>query len=71
MEVGLHTHRHSSSTLEGDEWSALSSGRFTSGAGAPGTHWIGNWMGPRARLDAVEGTHFLSEAELESQSPSP
>jgi hypothetical protein len=27
---------------------------FTSGHRAPGTHWIGGWMDPRAGLDAVE-----------------
>jgi hypothetical protein len=24
------------------------------GARAPGTHWIGGWVGPRAGLDTVE-----------------
>jgi hypothetical protein len=24
------------------------------GEGAPGTHWIGGWVDPRAGLDAVE-----------------
>jgi hypothetical protein len=31
----------------------LHSGRFTPRERAPGTHWIGGWVGPRARLDAV------------------
>jgi hypothetical protein len=26
---------------------------FTSRERAPGTHWIGGWVGPRAGLDAV------------------
>jgi hypothetical protein len=26
--------------------------RFTSGERTPGTHWIGDWVGPRAGLDA-------------------
>jgi hypothetical protein len=37
-----------------DEWSGSSPGRFTPEEKAPGTHWIGGWMGPRASLDAVE-----------------
>jgi hypothetical protein len=28
-------------------------GRFTPRERAPGTHWIGGWVGPRAILDAV------------------
>jgi len=36
------------SALEGGKWSALRPGR------APGTNWIGGWVGPRAGLDAVE-----------------
>jgi hypothetical protein len=38
---------------DGGEWSASRSGRFTPTERAPGTHWIGGWMGPRAVLDAV------------------
>jgi hypothetical protein len=40
------------SALDGGEWSASRSGRFTSKERAPGTHWIG-WVDPRAVLDAV------------------
>jgi hypothetical protein len=29
---------------------------FTRGERAPGTHWIGGWVGPRAGLDDVEKT---------------
>jgi hypothetical protein len=39
--------------LDGGEWSASLPGRFTPREGAPDTHWIGGWMGPRAGLDAV------------------
>jgi hypothetical protein len=28
-------------------------GRFTPMEKAPGTHWIGGWVGPRVVLDAV------------------
>jgi hypothetical protein len=38
--------------LDGGEWSA-SRGRFTPRERAPGTHWRGGWVGPRAGLDAV------------------
>jgi hypothetical protein len=41
------------SALNGGEWSASRPGRFTSKERAPGTHWIGGWVGPRAVLDAV------------------
>jgi hypothetical protein len=41
------------SALDGDEWSASRPGRFTPKERAPGTHWIGGWVGPRAVLDAV------------------
>jgi hypothetical protein len=41
------------SALDGGEWSASRSGRFTARERAPRTHWIGGWVGPRAMLDAV------------------
>jgi hypothetical protein len=41
------------SALDGDEWSASRPGRFIPRERAPGTHWIGGWVGPRAVLDAV------------------
>jgi hypothetical protein len=41
------------SALDGGEWSASRPGRFTPTERAPGTHWIGGWVGPRAVLDAV------------------
>jgi hypothetical protein len=41
------------SALDGDEWSASHSGRFTPRKGATGTHWIGGWVGPRAVLNVV------------------
>jgi hypothetical protein len=36
--------------LEGGEWSASRSGRFTLRERAPGTHWIGGWVGPSVIL---------------------
>jgi hypothetical protein len=41
------------SALDGGEWSASRPGRFAPREKAPGTHWIGGWVGPRAVLDAV------------------
>jgi hypothetical protein len=43
----------SSSSLDGGEWSASRSGRFTFREGAPGTHWIGGLVGPSAGLESV------------------
>jgi len=40
------------STRWGD-WSASCHGYFTSRERAPGTHWIGGWVGPRDSLDVV------------------
>jgi hypothetical protein len=41
------------SALDGGEWSASHRGRFTSREIAPGIHWIGSWVGPRAGVDVV------------------
>jgi hypothetical protein len=41
------------SALDGNKWSASHPGRFTPRERAPGTHWIGGWVGPRAVVDAV------------------
>jgi hypothetical protein len=41
------------SALDGGEWSASRPGRFTPRERAPGSHWLGGWVGPRAVLDAV------------------
>jgi hypothetical protein len=41
------------SALDGCEWSVSRSSRFTPRERAPGTHWIGCSVGPRAVLDAV------------------
>jgi hypothetical protein len=36
------------------EWSASHFGSFNPRGRAPGTHWIGGWVVPRAGLDDVE-----------------
>jgi hypothetical protein len=44
------------STLNGGEWSASRPGCALP---PPGTHWIGDWVGPRASLDAEAGWKIL------------
>jgi hypothetical protein len=41
------------SALDGGEWSASRPGRFTPKERASGTLWIGDWVSPRAVLDAA------------------
>jgi hypothetical protein len=41
------------SALYVGEWSCTRPSRFTPGERAPGTHWIGGWVGPRAGMDAL------------------
>jgi hypothetical protein len=41
------------SALDGGKWSDSRPGRFAPREGAPGTHWIGRWVSPRAVLDTV------------------
>jgi hypothetical protein len=52
VEVQIHVFLNSA--LVGGEWSVSRRGRFTQGEEAPGTHWIGGWMDPRAGLDDEE-----------------
>jgi hypothetical protein len=51
----------------GGEWSASRPSRFTPGERAPGTHWIGGWVDPRAGLEDVEERKFLIQPGLELQ----
>jgi hypothetical protein len=53
------------SALAGGEWSASRPGRFTSGEKDPGTHWIGDWVNPRASPDDLEKRKFLNLLGLE------
>jgi hypothetical protein len=54
MGEWMYSSIHSlTSALDGGEWSASRPGRFTPREGAPGTRWIGDWVGTRAVLDAV------------------
>jgi hypothetical protein len=53
------------SALIGGEWSASGPRKFTSKERAPGTHWIGDWMGPGAGLDEVpRGSNILNFIRL-------
>jgi hypothetical protein len=42
------------SAIDGGEWSTSRPSRFPPRERAPGTHWTGGWVGPRAGPDAVE-----------------
>jgi hypothetical protein len=48
------------SALVGGVWSTSRPCRFTPVERAPGTHWIGGWVNPRAGLDYVEKRKFLA-----------
>jgi hypothetical protein len=37
---------------------------------APGTHWIGGWVGPRASLDDVEKKKFIEFIGTRTPTPS-
>jgi hypothetical protein len=41
------------SALDGGDWSASRPGRFTPRERAPGTHWIGGWVSPRAIMSFI------------------
>jgi hypothetical protein len=51
-------------TNEG-EWSASRPCRFTLGERAPGTHWIGDCVDPRAGLDDMGNRNVLPPPGLE------
>jgi hypothetical protein len=55
------------SALARGEWSASRPGRFTPRERAPGTHWIGGWVDPRAGVDDVEKRKFFTLPGLELQ----
>jgi hypothetical protein len=62
--VDVQTHVFLTSALVAGEWSASRHGRFTAGERAPGTHWIGGWVGPRAGLDDMEKWKFFPSSRL-------
>jgi hypothetical protein len=58
--VNVWIHIFLDSAIAGGEWSASRPGLFTHRERAPGTHWIGGWMGPRASLDYLEKRKILT-----------
>jgi hypothetical protein len=62
--VDVEIHIFLTSALVGGEWSASRPARFTPVKRAPGTHWIGCWVGPKAALDDVENRKFLTLPRL-------
>jgi hypothetical protein len=64
-EVDVHIHIFLTSALAGGKSSASCPGRSIPGERAPGTHWIGGWVDPRAGLDDVEKRKFLPPPGLE------
>jgi hypothetical protein len=65
FDVGVHIFL--TSVPDGGEWSASRPSRFTPGERAPNTHWIGDWVDPRAGLDNMEKRKFLTLLGLERQ----
>jgi hypothetical protein len=63
--VDVQSHIFLTSTLAGGEKSVSRPCRFNPKEKAPGTHWIGGWLDPRAGLDDVEKRKFLTLPKLE------
>jgi hypothetical protein len=63
--VNEEIHIFLTSALAGVERSASRKGRYTPGERAPGTHWRGGWVDPRAGLDDVVKRKFLTLQGLE------
>jgi hypothetical protein len=57
------------SALDGGEWSASPPSRFTPGQRAPGTHWMGGWVGHRTDLESVEKRKVMPLPGIEPQPP--
>jgi hypothetical protein len=64
--VDVYIHVFLTSAVVGGEWSASRPGSFTPGDRAPGTHWIGAWVGARTGLDAVEKRRFVTLQGLDT-----
>jgi hypothetical protein len=63
--VDVLIHVLMTSALVGVERSASRPSRFNPGERAPGTHYIGSSVIPRAGLDDIEKTKFLTSPGLE------
>jgi hypothetical protein len=55
------------SALDGGEWSVSRSGLFTPRKRAPGTHWIGRWVSPKAVLYTVVKRKILRYGDRETE----
>jgi hypothetical protein len=66
--VDVYIHIFLTSALVGGELSASRPGRFTFGERAPGSHWVGGWVEPRAGLEYLEKRKFLTLPGLELRS---
>jgi hypothetical protein len=64
-EVNVYIHILLTSALAGGEWSASRPGRFIHDERVPGTHFIGDWVDPRAGLDDLEKGIFFTLPGLE------
>jgi hypothetical protein len=58
------------SALDGGKWSVSRPGRFTPKKRAPGTYWVGGWVGPRTVLGAV-GKRKIPSPRRESNPRTP
>jgi hypothetical protein len=65
--VNIQIHIFLTSALAGGEWSVSLPCHFTPGERAPGTHWIGGWVNPRADMDNVGKRKFFTLLGLEHQ----
>jgi len=68
--VEVYLHAFLTSALDLGEWSASRPGRFTPRERAPGTHWIGGWVGSGAGVDTMVKTKIpSSRRELNPRTP--
>jgi hypothetical protein len=67
VDIYIYIHIFLTSALVGGKWSASRPGCFTPAERAPGTHWLGGWVDPRAGQDDVEKRIFLILPGLESR----
>jgi hypothetical protein len=63
--VDVYIHIFLTSALAGGVWSASRPDSFTPAERAPGTHWIGSWVDPRAGPDVLGKRKFLTLPGLE------
>jgi hypothetical protein len=61
----VYIHVFLTSALVGGEWLISRPVRFTPRESAPGTDWIGGWVGPRASLGEVTRIKILPLPGLE------